>query len=289
MIRIGSLFSGIGGLDLGVEWATGGRVVWHCEVDDHARKVLAKHWPGVPCYPDVRNIGEGLEHVDIICGGFPCQDISQAGKRAGIRGERSGLWSEFARIIRDVRPGVVFVENVAALVTRGLDVVLGDLADLGLDAEWFRLGAYEVGAPHIRQRIFVLAASRPLPDAVGDAIREQREREGEQHDESGADESADDGGAEHVADADGGRRSSGGVTERHHEQREARSEFDRRCSRRSARRDTAREGWPVEPDVGRMVDGSPRPMDRRRLECLGRAVVPQQAYAAFLHLAGRMM
>ena len=106
MMRIGSLFSGIGGLELGLERAGCGEVVWQCEADPFARRVLAKHWPGVPIYGDVRSMGAWLPvpDVDIICGGFPCQDISTAGKGAGLDGTRSGLFFELARIVRVVRP-----------------------------------------------------------------------------------------------------------------------------------------------------------------------------------------
>jgi len=156
-MTIGSLFSGIGGLELGLEACRLGPVIWQAESDPYARAVLAKHWPTVRRYEDVREIDAQSPPPDIICGGFPCQDISNAGKRAGIGGARSGLWSEFARIVRDLRPRVVFVENVAALVSRGLDVVLGDLAALGFDAEWGLFRASDVGAPNRRERVFVLA------------------------------------------------------------------------------------------------------------------------------------
>lgn len=156
-MTIGSLFSGIGGLEIALESCGLGPVVWQCDSDPYARAVLATHWPAVRRYNDVREIDETAERPDIICGGFPCQDISNAGKRVGIDGERSGLWSEFARIIRVLRPRVVFVENVRPLLVRGIDRVLGDLADLGFDAEWEVFRASDVGAPHLRERVFVLA------------------------------------------------------------------------------------------------------------------------------------
>jgi len=154
---IGSLFSGIGGIEMGLELCGLGPVLWQCDSDQHARAVLATHWPLVYRYNDVREIDETAERPEIICGGFPCQDISLAGKGAGIDGARSGLWSEYARIVRALRPAVVFVENVAALVNRGLDRVLGDLAALGFDAEWDVFRASDVGAPHRRERLFLLA------------------------------------------------------------------------------------------------------------------------------------
>lgn len=156
-LTFGSLFAGIGGIDLGLERA-GMRCAWQVEIDDYATKVLAKHWPDVTRFRDVRECGKhNLSRVDLIAGGFPCQDISDAGKQAGIEGERSGLWAEFFRIICELRPRFVLVENVAALTHRGMGRVLGDLAAGGYDAEWQILSAESVGAPHIRERVFIVA------------------------------------------------------------------------------------------------------------------------------------
>lgn len=156
-LTFGSLFAGIGGIDLGLERA-GMTCKFQVEIDDYATRVLAKHWPHVPRFRDVRSVGvHNLPAVDLICGGFPCQDISNAGKRAGITGERSGLWSEYARIVRELRPRYVLVENVAALLVRGMGNVLGDLAALGYDAKWSVLSACAMGAPHTRERLFILA------------------------------------------------------------------------------------------------------------------------------------
>jgi DNA (cytosine-5)-methyltransferase 1 len=153
----GSLFAGIGGLDLGLERA-GWECRWQVEIDDYYRRVLTKHWPDVPKFGDIRTVGGGeLERVDLICGGFPCQDISYSGKGVGIGGGRSGLWSEYVRLIRLLRPRYVLVENVAALLDRGLGRVLGDLAESGYDAEWDCLPASAFGAPHQRERIFLVA------------------------------------------------------------------------------------------------------------------------------------
>jgi DNA (cytosine-5)-methyltransferase 1 len=128
------------------------------EIDPYCQRVLAKHWPNVRRWDDVRTFPPAGEWgVDVICGGFPCQDISNAGKRAGIDGERSGLWSEFIRIVRVLRPGFVVVENVAALLGRGMGRVLGSLAACGYDAEWQSLPACAFGAPHYRDRVFIVA------------------------------------------------------------------------------------------------------------------------------------
>ena len=156
-VTFGSLFAGIGGFDLGFERA-GMVCKWQVEIDDYATRVLAKHWPGVHRERDIRQCGsQNLQRVDVICGGFPCQDISYAGRGAGLAGERSGLFFEAVRLVRQLRPRAVVLENVAALYTRGLDVVLGTLAGIGYDAEWHCIPAAAVGAPHVRERVFILA------------------------------------------------------------------------------------------------------------------------------------
>jgi DNA (cytosine-5)-methyltransferase 1 len=156
--RIAVLWHSTGGLKLGLEWAGLGPVKWQVEIDPFCRKVLAKHWPNVTRYEDIRNVGKhNLEPVDLICGGFPCQDISYAGKGAGLSGERSGLWYEYARIIGEMEPRYVVVENVAALLNRGMREVLGTLASLGYDAEWDVISASQLGAPHQRERVWIIA------------------------------------------------------------------------------------------------------------------------------------
>ncbi len=158
-VTIGSLFSGIGGLELGLERAGLGPVLWQCEIDPYCRAVLAKHWPDATRYPDVRRLrGAELFPVDVVCGGFPCQDISQANPGgAGLDGDRSGLWFEFLRIIDEHRPRAVVVENVGRLLRRGLDVVATGLDDLGYRVEFARIRAADVGAPHLRERLFIVA------------------------------------------------------------------------------------------------------------------------------------
>lgn len=156
-LTVGSLFAGIGGFDLGFERA-GFEIKWQVEIDPFCRAVLAKHWPNVMRYEDVRAIGGAqLARVDCIVGGFPCQDISFAGSGDGLEGDRSGLWREFARIVGELRPAYAVVENVAALLVRGIGDVLGDLAGIGYDARWSIVPCCAVGTPHVRRRVFIVA------------------------------------------------------------------------------------------------------------------------------------
>jgi DNA (cytosine-5)-methyltransferase 1 len=176
-MKVGSLFSGYGGLDLAVEEVYGATTVWHSELDKHASKVLAHHWPDVPNLGDITAVDwADVEPVDIVCGGFPCQDISSAGLGRGItEGTRSGLWYVMADAVRHLRPRLVVVENVSALLVRGIDIVLGDLAVIGYDAQWVSVRASDVGAPHRRQRVFLTAhpqGSRGADEPIrGDAPR----------------------------------------------------------------------------------------------------------------------
>ncbi len=168
-LRVLDLFSGLGGFSLGLERA-GMRTVAFCEIEKFPQAILRKHWPNVPIYDDIRTLtadklrSDGIGTIDVICGGFPCQDISVAGNGAGIGGERSGLWKEYARLIGELRPSYVIVENVAALLSRGLGVVLGDLASIGYDAEWHCIPASAVGAPHKRDRVWIIAYAKSQQD-----------------------------------------------------------------------------------------------------------------------------
>ena len=176
------LFSGIGGFSLGLERA-GMRTVAFCEIEPYCRAVLAKRWPGVPCYGDIRELtaarldADGIA-VDVICGGFPCQDISFAGKGAGLAGARSGLWGEYRRLISELEPRWVVVENVSALLSRGLGDVLGNLAKIGYDAEWHCIPAAYVGAPHRRDRIWIVAYPSRDVRAERQTCGAERERTG---------------------------------------------------------------------------------------------------------------
>lgn len=174
MFRVLDLFSGIGGFSLGLHRAGGFRTVAFCEIEPFCRAVLNKHWPEVPIYEDVRHVtakrlaADGLDRVDVVCGGFPCQDISINGRGVGLAGKRSGLWFEMHRIISEVRPRFVLIENVEELRRRGLDEVLGGLASLGYDAEWHCIAASSLGAAHGRDRVWIVAVA----DAASGGRRE---------------------------------------------------------------------------------------------------------------------
>ena len=305
-MTFGSLFAGIGGFDLGLERA-GMECRWQVEIDDYASRVLAKHWPTVRRWNDVRTFPpEGDWHVDVVCGGFPCQDISVAGKGAGLAGERSGLWYEFARIIGELRPRYVVVENVAALLTRGMDAVLGTLSEIGYDAEWHVIPASAVGAPHRRERVWIVAHANggrlrwigadardggTIPAegterefcgggggcAVADAVRQRDAVRGDgppvPATVAGRSRHAGRGQRDRAAGRAGqaGQGSGNGAD----------TDGARLEERQGLRRDTGKElhaivgggWWQTEPDVGRVAHGVPARVDR--LRGLGNAVVPQ--------------
>lgn len=283
-MNVGSLFSGIGGFDLGFERA-GMRISWQVELDPYCRAVLARHFPDAHRFEDVREVGIGnLEPVDLICGGFPCQDLSTAGRGAGIDGARSALWSEFARIVRELRPRYVVVENVPALLTgkgkrweRGpISRVLGDLAEARYDAEWACLSAREFGAPHLRKRVWIVAY--PARDAEAGAAAEsgtERQRVGAGGERSRAADlaDADQRGRPGRAPAAGSRGAGVGLAD---------PDAAGRAEQRLPESGTAPEPspeldrwWAAEPGVGRVADGVPRRVDR--LAALGNALVPQIA------------
>ena len=293
-MKIGSLFSGIGGLELGLEEALrdAGYAVetaWQCEADEWCRGVLARHWPSARRFDDVRTLGPDAGSVDILCGGFPCQDLSYAGRGAGLAGERSGLWREFARVIRDLRPRVIVVENVAALLSRGVGDVLGDLAALGYDALWQCVRAADAGAPHRRDRLFIVAW-RSLGDAAGARRAGDTGREG--------------AGARRISSIAGGADAD--VADSRSERLEGLEQAGT-APRAAGRIGRKRAGSPrAQRGLGRGADGLPRGLDahqwpagrgepqhawepprtttdrherRQRLKALGNAVVPQVAYA----------
>jgi DNA (cytosine-5)-methyltransferase 1 len=296
MLTFGSLFAGIGGFDLGFERA-GFQCKWQVEIDDYAKKILKRHWPDVHRERDIRQCGRhNLERVDCIIGGFPCQDISYAGKGAGLEGARSGLFFEAIRLVCELRPRAVVLENVAGLLTRGLDRVLGTLAEVGFDAEWHCIPAAAVGAPHIRDRVFVLAYAQGERHGLGrewkhvckPKRRQNRQMQPELASSSERGQRAD------VADTrrkHGNRRPS--IEEQANRQEaerdqavdnaercgEVECDSDSNSRRQQERSEQVRlafaDWWAIEPDVGRVANGVPKRVDR--LRCLGNAIVPQVA------------
>lgn len=267
-MRVGSLFSGIGGIDLGLERA-GFQVIWQSEIDPYASKVLAKRWPGVPNLGDVTQIDwSSVERPDVICGGFPCQPVSVAGRRLVQRDER-WLWPEFARCVRLLRPRYVVVENVPGILIRGMGDVLGDLADLGYDAEWAGIPAAAVGAPHIRWRILVVAyTDGPGLSERRGPITVRTEQPAVERCREGVDDPLRPGSA-HLSESQAGCGINGRRSGTHPAARDRRGAlFARGCPSDSG-------WWTTEPDVGRVAHGIPSRVDR--LRCLGNAVVPQVA------------
>ena len=315
------LFSGIGGFSLGLERA-GFRTAAFCEINPFCRRVLAHHWPGVPICHDVRNLdaawlrAAGVDRIDAICGGFPCQDVSLAGKGAGLDGERSRLWREFARLVGELRPRFAFVENVGALRGRGLAAVLGDLASVGYDAEWHSIPAAAVGAPHLRDRVWIVGFAadsdgercgqtqavasvdreRGRPEVAGcpaaDADQQQRRHGGPARQAGTWSES----GREPVGLGPGFRRAAAADAAGAGQQ-ELRG-LQRRLARALAAAATPWERT-TEPPLCRVDDELPAGVDRRRvarqdwqrLKALGNAVVPAipeiLGRAALEMLAGR--
>ena len=259
-LRLLDLFSGIGGFSLGLERTGGFETVAFCEYAEFPRKVLAKHWPNVPIYPDVRELtaerlhADGLGRIDIICGGYPCQPFSYAGKREGAEDDRH-LWPEMRRLVETLRPAWVIGENVAGHITMGLDDVLSDLEGLGYAAQAFVVLACAVDAPHRRDRVWIVANSnedigeQPAPLAFNN--------EAEQYN----------GGSVRLASnaVRFGQSGQGAFGQSFNsetaEHREASEPFNA-------------VGWPTKPAICGRDDGLPSGLVSDRLAALGNAVVP---------------
>lgn len=240
-------------MDLGLARA-GHQHRFFCESDPYRRSILRRHWPGVPVYEDVREVDGTAPTVDLLCGGFPCTDLSVAGRQGGIDGPQSGLWAEYARIIGELRPRFAFVENVPALLrNEWLGRVLGDLAACGYDAEWDCLPASAFGAPHRRDRLWLIA----YPKQAG--LEEHRAEPRQSSLTEPRDRCA-------LADAEGKPIGAGLRTDATGAER----------GRRSGDSGGAeRTPWATEPDVGRVAYGVPHRVDR--VAALGDAAVPQIA------------
>ena len=270
-LRVLDLFAGIGGFSLGLERTGGFETVAFCEIEKYPQKVLAKHWPGVKIYDDIRELtaerllSDGIG-VDVITGGFPCQDISVAGNQAGLEGERSGLWSECARLLGELRPRYAIFENVTALISgnngRWFEQVLWDISQVGYDAEWHCIPASELGAHHHRDRVWVVAHH----DSANS--RHERKAMGLRHELMGQRKAVfnDDGDQKPVADTDS-ERLQGLLTPRTLQKWREATGYSGQGS------EPPGWSWTVEPDICRVANGIPN--RAHRLKGLGNAVVPQ--------------
>jgi|DEB0MinimDraft_3_1074331.scaffolds.fasta_scaffold30557_2 DNA (cytosine-5)-methyltransferase 1 len=313
-MKVLDLFAGIGGFTLGLERA-GFETVAFCEIEPYAQKVLKKHWPGVPIYDDVRQLtaerlaADGIG-VDVITGGFPCQDISLAGRQEGIKGERSGLWSEIARLISELQPRYAIMENVTNLISgdrgRWFGRVLGDLAEIGYDAEWHCIPASAIGAHHHRDRIWIVAyPTSPRSETwssygLGD---EDRPRGDSKQLESSSQQTSilledsrygqwrDSESITARQDTQRKRERYTGTTERPSEDvadalyprlqrgihwwadQERQNKLGHFGCCGTTHGQPRQNTWDSEPDVGRVANGVPA--RSHRLKCLGNAVVPQ--------------
>ena len=280
-LTVGSLFSGIGGLDLGLERA-GMRVIWQSEIDPYACQVLKKHWPEVVNHGNIKEINwQEIERPDVICGGYPCQPFSQAGKRRGEEDSRH-LWPWVKQAISELRPRYAILENVRGHLSMGGLSVIGELAAIGYDAEWRVISAASVGANHRRDRIVIVAypnSSHPANGGKCEALQSS--------DKSGANDGSGSGSnpwqislgsarqtSENLADTyDTRNRAPQLATVKDWQEIEQGREIfsfaepGRFCG--------IPKWWEVEPDLGRVAHGVPSRVDR--LKGLGNAVVPQVA------------
>ena len=292
-LTVGSLFSGIGGLDLGLERA-GMKVIWQSEIDPYACKVLKKHWPEVPNHGDIKQIDwRTVEPVDVICGGYPCQPFSTAGKRQGTDDPRH-LWPWVRTAISELRPKYAILENVRGHLSLGGTQVIGELAEIGYDAEWRVVSAAGVGAPHRRDRIIIVAYPSQLfcngsdnnsrismesktISKLGNSRGEKamantngRRQQKRNKDERSIPIVDQEGDGKSMANTNSEQLGKYGVTEHVGSQNQIWGY--------NGRRETSYDGWQwweTEPDVGRVADGIPNRVDR--LRGLGNAVVPQVA------------
>ena len=264
------LFSGIGGLSIALsEWV---RPIAYCEIDPYCQGVLLSRMASgllreAPLWDDIRNLAIRQSNyaklIDILYGGFPCQDISVAGRGKGLAGERSGLFFQIVRLAKEIKPAFIFLENVPAIRTRGLDRVIQELTQVGYDCRWTMLSAADIGANHKRQRWFLLAHAKCT----------QRGPVSEKRDEPNGDDSR-------------WQEATSGIGKRCENVSDAARQLPHGSGAEGNGRPKPSDSdwWEVEPNVGRVVDGIPNRVDR--LKCLGNAVVPLQAKTAFKELMG---
>ena len=278
-MRMLDLFSGIGGFSLAAEWVWGDEleIVGFCEIEKYCQKVLQKNFTGVPIHEDITELdGNDFKDIDLITGGFPCQDISIAGKGEGITGKRSGLWFEMHRIIREVRPRYALIENVPMLTIRGGTRVIADLAEIGYDAEWQIVGADDVGAWHRRKRIWIVAYPGNGSDSAIKGQKKEKNRISKEHRQkrrsrmSARTSINGEISSEVAPDTDSFR-----CKLRRTETRPRETDIARSSTRQEFISTRCESYWAVEPNVGRVAHGIPSRVDR--LKGLGNAIVPQVA------------
>ena len=266
-MNFGSLFAGIGGIDLGLERA-GMTCKWQVEIDDFCNKVLEKHWPEVKRYRDVREVGiANLEPVDLIAGGFPCQPHSVAGKRRGKDDDRN-LWPEYLRIIREIKPRWVVGENVPGIITTMLDDVLSDLDGAGYAPTVFNIPAAAFGANHLRYRIIVVAKSGTMGSHGSNGIQSSKGRV----DMAAQEQSGNNQQGKFEPDSKNLANAKSGQSRL---QTESEGWQDISGGSKEVGNFINPNNWSIEPNVGRVANGVPNRVDR--LKSLGNAVVPQVA------------
>ena len=281
-MKVLDLFSGIGGFSLGLERA-GMETIAFCEFDEHAQKVLRKHWPDVPIHSDVRSLN-GHDYrgtVDVVCGGFPCQDLSTAGKRIGFDGERSSLYGQMLRIIGECMPRYAIFENVTGLISgdkgRWFAKFLYDLAEIGFDAEWHCITASDLGAHHHRDRVWIIAypnvhGKRKFWD--GETLRHQQQHnQTKKYGRELINDGINGNSQTQVAYASRTRSEVGMAEQGIRQEGYARISVHLSNEIRRAKGESGMEGWSTEPELGRLAHGVPN--RSHRLKQLGNAVVPQ--------------
>lgn len=259
MLSVGSLFSGTGAIELGLKEARGFKIMWNCEVEPYC-SVLLQERTGLPNLGDIEHVAwQEVPRVDVLCGGSPCQDFSVAGKGEGLKGSKSRLWFNFLEAIRILRPKYVLFENVSAITKRGLHVVLAGLAEAGYDAEWLDIRALDFGAPHKRERIFLVAYTKQRglqtksEHALSPESLSQEQRRAKTIDKGSCQAT--------ICYSDKGL---------------CKCSQEEVCTRRSV---FGLSDWEIEPAVGRVVNGTSSRLDsyiwRERIKALGNGVVPQ--------------
>ena len=284
-MRLLDLFSGIGGFSLAASWVWGDEldIVGFCEIDTYCHKVLNKNFPGVPIYKDITTLdGNQFKNIDIITGGFPCQDISIAGHGKSLINEktgettRSGLWFEMLRVISEVRPRYALIENVPMLTVRGGVRVIADLTEIGYDASWTIVSAADVGAWHNRKRIWIVAHSGC---EYGERNANLQQHESKIRAQSKRKAIISSGRSK--ATRSNGRTKN--VSDSNRKRRRGRqTDWKNAENARQLRRSPKHGYWHTEPELGRVANGIPNRVDR--LKGLGNAIVPQCAYEIFKYI-----